>query len=137
MWARSTPLKIFLWPKWRLGCRHRLGRLGAPGRILYSENAVDWEELSANRFTKRRGAVGASTESTSNAFFDGAAFNVFWGHQVWSLVGGEQWKETTYRPTNISHIRGVVFYPEAKLLLMRVERDENGGSTGLMIMALS
>ena len=106
---------------------------GAPGRVLYSENAVDWEELSSSQFTKRSGAVGPSTESTSNAFFDGTAFNVFWGHQVWSSVGGKQWKETAYRPTNISHIRDVVFYPEAKLLLMRVERDDNGGRTGLMM----
>lgn len=106
---------------------------GAAGRVFYSENAVDWQELPASAYTKASGASGPSTENTSNAFFDGEAFKVFWPHKVWASPDGKAWKETAVEPRDISHIRNVEFYPQNKFLLMRVERDENGGRNFLMM----
>ncbi|MDX2020080.1 MAG: hypothetical protein SF187_07545 [Deltaproteobacteria bacterium] len=106
---------------------------GAPGRVFYSDNAVDWQELPSSSYTKLNGATGPSTENTSSTFFDGAAFKVFWSHKVWTSEEGRAWKETSFQPTNISHIRNVQFYPKEKLLLMRVERDENGSRNFLMM----
>lgn len=106
---------------------------GAPGRVLYSENAVDWQELPASQFTKSNGSMGPSTDSMSAAFFDGTAFKVFWSKKVWSSPQGKSWNETAFEPSNISHIRDTVFYQDANLLLVRVERDENGGRNFLMM----
>jgi|GEM_PF-3121950 len=106
---------------------------GAAGRIVYSDDGVDWQELSADRYTNRSGGKGPSTDSTSGAFFDGSLYKVFWSRKVWSSPDGLAWKETAFEPMNISHIRDVEFFPEARLLVVRVERDEGGGRNFLMM----
>ncbi|MDZ4695435.1 MAG: hypothetical protein SGI86_09805 [Deltaproteobacteria bacterium] len=106
---------------------------GAPGRIYYSDDAVEWTELPAGNFTMRNGTVGPSTENTSAGFFDGTQWKAFWSHRVWASMNGSTWKETAFAPTNISHIRDVEFYPDNNVLIMRVERDENGGRNFLMM----
>ncbi len=106
---------------------------GAPGRIYYSDDAVEWTELPETNFTKRNGSVGPSTDSNSAGFFDGTQWKAFWSRRVWASGNGSTWKETAFEPTNISHIRDVEFFPEDNFLLMRVERDENGGRNFLMM----
>jgi hypothetical protein len=106
---------------------------GGPGHIIYSENGVDWQELASVQFTKLNGSLGQPTESASNTFFDGTSFKTFWSHRVWASPDGKAWKETSFEPKNISHIRQVVFASEANLLVMRVERDESGGRNFLMM----
>jgi hypothetical protein len=106
---------------------------GGPGHIIHTDNGVDWQELGSAQFSKLNGSIGQPTESASNTFFDGMAFKTFWSHKVWASPEGKTWKETPFEPKNISHIRQVIFAPEARLLVMRVERDENGGRNFLMM----